>query len=132
MVFFFKQKTAYEVRISDWSSDVCSSDLVLGIAAEHRTLGGAADGEEAVAIRQFDELRHDDAGGAERGVDVPHRAGAAVLGDVKAGRVEPFGHVARLVDAQEEEGHAPRPLPLQRGEPAHGDWSCGARGCTSV
>src|SRR3546814_9703509 len=26
--FFFKQKTAYEVRISDWSSDVCSSDLV--------------------------------------------------------------------------------------------------------
>src|SRR3546814_1983551 len=28
--FFFKQKTAYEVRISDWSSDVCSSDLTLG------------------------------------------------------------------------------------------------------
>src|SRR3546814_4567846 len=27
---FFKQKTAYEVRISDWSSDVCSSDLVSG------------------------------------------------------------------------------------------------------
>src|SRR3546814_8726718 len=27
-VFFFKQKTAYEMRISDWSSDVCSSDLV--------------------------------------------------------------------------------------------------------
>src|SRR3546814_9443015 len=27
--FFFKQKTAYEVRISDWSSDVCSSDLIL-------------------------------------------------------------------------------------------------------
>src|SRR3546814_2125215 len=27
LVFFFKQKTAYEVRISDWSSDVCSSDL---------------------------------------------------------------------------------------------------------
>src|SRR3546814_18819479 len=27
--FFFKQKTAYEVRISDWSSDVCSSDLPL-------------------------------------------------------------------------------------------------------
>src|SRR3546814_10489473 len=28
--FFFKQKTAYEMRISDWSSDVCSSDLILG------------------------------------------------------------------------------------------------------
>src|SRR3546814_15935112 len=31
MFFFFKQKTAYEMRISDWSSDVCSSDL-LGLA----------------------------------------------------------------------------------------------------
>src|SRR3546814_14933884 len=28
VVFFFKQKTAYEMRISDWSSDVCSSDLL--------------------------------------------------------------------------------------------------------
>src|SRR3546814_4139028 len=27
--FFFKQKTAYEMRISDWSSDVCSSDLLI-------------------------------------------------------------------------------------------------------
>src|SRR3546814_7337819 len=29
LFFFFRQKTAYEMRISDWSSDVCSSDLVL-------------------------------------------------------------------------------------------------------
>src|SRR3546814_3125720 len=29
MIFFFKQKTAYEMRISDWSSDVCSSDLLV-------------------------------------------------------------------------------------------------------
>src|SRR3546814_19408763 len=29
-IFFFKQKTAYEMRISDWSSDVCSSDLCPG------------------------------------------------------------------------------------------------------
>src|SRR3546814_2311552 len=28
-MFFFKQKTAYEMRISDWSSDVCSSDLII-------------------------------------------------------------------------------------------------------
>src|SRR3546814_8885915 len=28
LLFFFKQKTAYELRISDWSSDVCSSDLI--------------------------------------------------------------------------------------------------------
>src|SRR3546814_9827394 len=31
MFFFFKQKTAYEMRISDWSSDVCSSDLGIGL-----------------------------------------------------------------------------------------------------
>src|SRR3546814_6063127 len=34
--FFFKQKTAYEMRISDWSSDVCSSDLyVAGVGTEY-------------------------------------------------------------------------------------------------
>src|SRR3546814_7912525 len=32
MFFFFKQKTAYELRISDWSSDVCSSDLECPVA----------------------------------------------------------------------------------------------------
>src|SRR3546814_3363055 len=38
--FFFKQKTAYELRISDWSSDVCSSDLVFTPIQPHDgTLG---------------------------------------------------------------------------------------------
>src|SRR3546814_5615055 len=36
--FFFKQKTAYEMRISDWSSDVCSSDLT-GKRDHHRHRG---------------------------------------------------------------------------------------------
>src|SRR3546814_998683 len=38
-LFFFKQKTAYEMRISDWSSDVCSSDLApapVGAIADRR------------------------------------------------------------------------------------------------
>src|SRR3546814_7029234 len=35
-VFFFKQKTAYEMRISDWSSDVCSSDLTLISRADYK------------------------------------------------------------------------------------------------
>src|SRR3546814_2849400 len=39
--FFFKQKTAYEMRISDWSSDVCSSDLVAVTAAMLMGLGFA-------------------------------------------------------------------------------------------
>src|SRR3546814_7825561 len=33
--FFFKQKTAYELRISDWSSDVCSSDLEICVVLTH-------------------------------------------------------------------------------------------------
>src|SRR3546814_6267090 len=32
LLFFFKQKTAYDMRISDWSSDVCSSDLTISVA----------------------------------------------------------------------------------------------------
>src|SRR3546814_16173904 len=52
--FFFKQKTAYDMRISDWSSDVCSSDLSIGhqAAAERseadrqRSLGHAVAGDE--------------------------------------------------------------------------------------
>src|SRR3546814_3121744 len=39
LLFFFKQKTAYEMRISDWSSDVCSSDLASSVSAA----GGAPD-----------------------------------------------------------------------------------------
>src|SRR3546814_10011082 len=39
--FFFKQKTAYEMRISDWSSDVCSSDLSAGFSGLTSVSGGA-------------------------------------------------------------------------------------------
>src|SRR3546814_1289945 len=43
--FFFKQKTAYEMRISDWSSDVCSSDLIATrLAASIETALELADG----------------------------------------------------------------------------------------
>src|SRR3546814_6494555 len=40
IVFFFKQKTAYEMRISDWSSDVCSSDLMHPTLGEERQFAG--------------------------------------------------------------------------------------------
>src|SRR3546814_8325406 len=49
--FFFKQKTAYEMRISDWSSDVCSSDL--------RTLGVDLLGHRRVARRRHRGQRTD-------------------------------------------------------------------------
>src|SRR3546814_5388007 len=40
--FFFKQKTAYEMRISDWSSDVCSSDLCLRLARHWSSISSVA------------------------------------------------------------------------------------------
>src|SRR3546814_13640450 len=42
MFFFFKQKTAYEMRISDWSSDVCSSDLAPAARSGEFLSGGVA------------------------------------------------------------------------------------------
>src|SRR3546814_9895121 len=62
LFFFFKQKTAYEMRISDWSSDVCSSDLVDDALAQVNNsifgLGGSvwsADSDRAIAIaRRFE------------------------------------------------------------------------------
>src|SRR3546814_6219360 len=50
MFFFFKQKTAYEMRISDWSSDVCSSDLdsrIVGRQAKPTLITAA------LGVRQF-------------------------------------------------------------------------------
>src|SRR3546814_20505667 len=51
-LFFFKQKTAYEMRISDWSSDVCSSDL----EKKHRA-GGQRD-PAAFPVEQSADHRH--------------------------------------------------------------------------
>src|SRR3546814_4067104 len=53
-VFFFKQKTAYEVRISDWSSDVCSSDLRGVGADDDRVI--AADIAEAMRRTAFEVI----------------------------------------------------------------------------
>src|SRR3546814_9447195 len=82
LCFFVKQKTAYEMRISDWSSDVCSSDLQAVVDRDqiHQQAGRA--GAEAALDQRIDLV------GAERGDDgeeadgeeaggVPHRPLAA-------------------------------------------------------
>src|SRR3546814_3993887 len=61
LFFFFKQKTAYEMRISDWSSDVCSSDLFLTtiLIAIDITLAGlfwAMDGESNIFGRLIKKI----------------------------------------------------------------------------
>src|SRR3546814_6536860 len=47
-LFFFKQKTAYEMRISDWSSDVCSSDLAADSASSASTCSASCFGVASV------------------------------------------------------------------------------------
>src|SRR3546814_6070125 len=49
-ICFFKQKTAYEMRISDWSSDVCSSDLVEIGRDRLRRSGGGVDPRDTVVV----------------------------------------------------------------------------------
>src|SRR3546814_10641940 len=61
LFFFFKQKTAYEMRISDWSSDVCSSDLYSqyfaeitdAISAERQIKGWSRAKKEALIAGEF-------------------------------------------------------------------------------
>src|SRR3546814_6436553 len=76
-VFFFKQKTAYEMRISDWSSDVCSSDLLINDVRQ--VVAGAA---QAVRIALGADRQDDRFGGdgvALRGLDAK---GALRAGDL--------------------------------------------------
>src|SRR3546814_8477798 len=61
MFFFFNQKTAYEMRISDWSSDVCSSDLGPGLArgTPCQAIGGPVGrGHGPDAGRRAERRRH--------------------------------------------------------------------------
>src|SRR3546814_9217477 len=62
LFFFFKQKTAYEMRISDWSSDVCSSDLL----AAHGHAFGIAD------AAQRRSRKNAGADGADNAADTVH------------------------------------------------------------
>src|SRR3546814_11411122 len=89
--FFFKQKTAYEMRISDWSSDVCSSDLarplddldLLDVEDVARLRTGVADAVDIGAggrIVAADERPVADRRAALAGTEAAARRGAIHLG----------------------------------------------------
>src|SRR3546814_7437055 len=84
--FFFKQKTAYEMRISDWSSDVCSSDLGVVRQRPAHDLARMHLGAVDRAAEQLLERQRPVAGVEEqRGEDLAGVA-AQALGEVAAGR----------------------------------------------
>src|SRR3546814_7624207 len=76
-VFFFKQKTAYEMRISDWSSDVCSSDLRSRIVARAgATIERAVDAARDTALAGEKAMRQRcQAGRGERSGQAGRRDG---------------------------------------------------------
>src|SRR3546814_9914088 len=86
-MFFFKQKTAYDMRISDWSSDVCSSDLPLTVRAEPPT----ADGRPCARVRMIPERKHSNLGDNVHGavtlalVDIALFAASHQFGSLNAG-----------------------------------------------
>src|SRR3546814_15506758 len=68
--FFFKQKTAYEMRISDWSSDVCSSDLRQDGYENKSFLDGVVEvleGRPVLPLEQAQRQRHENADQAGEG-----------------------------------------------------------------
>src|SRR3546814_3914885 len=79
ILFFFKQKTAYEMRISDWSSDVCSSDLEVGKIRGWMTalLQGVADGWVRPHVDQVFSFAQ--AGEAQTYIEARRNIGKVVL-----------------------------------------------------
>src|SRR3546814_3762257 len=77
---FFKQKTAYEVRISDWSSDVCSSDLEAETLAGAHQLGGD---DEHPAEREAGAQAGQVARQRGRHQDAPHQVEAGEAADAR-------------------------------------------------
>src|SRR3546814_1952134 len=74
LLFFIKQKTAYEMRISDWSSDVCSSDLIYKSPS---AAGSAVMGGTACNGWRFWSLEGEEAAPKERAPKAPNEPRAA-------------------------------------------------------
>src|SRR3546814_8154271 len=97
MFFFFKQKTAYEMRISDWSSDVCSSDL------EVRDVATARPGREGLQRDAAQRWRSDPGrlpdAPVRRAVEGVRRdgRGRVVRADVQIGRASCRERVCQYV-----------------------------------
>src|SRR3546814_5680945 len=100
-MFFVKQKTAYEMRISDWSSDVCSSDLEY-----RRFVIKSVDGQNDVAsmheviTRRFRRMLDEQATSAQVSTD---EAEGPMLVDPETGRPRKFAYAPGLVVVRSEE-----------------------------
>src|SRR3546814_19116606 len=79
-VVFFKQKTAYEMRISDWSSDVCSSDLRASVESEQPTDRADPRGRHTIGVGFRDAAPIDQTTGiGARSLHRPSPSGASAI-----------------------------------------------------
>src|SRR3546814_2733780 len=74
VIFFFKQKTAYEMRISDWSSDVCSSDLIGGRLDDSQAAGDVEVDVAAGVTQAAARVQYGQHHGEPSGVPADHGA----------------------------------------------------------
>src|SRR3546814_20115402 len=118
--FFFKQKTAYEMRISDWSSDVCSSDL-------GRHLRELRHHAVDVVLRPAIELRRQGVGAEVGGLDRHRLALAEAAGDAQHLHLVLEGQAVAVLDL--DGGHALGGEVAKAGT-ERGSGAGGARGST--
>src|SRR3546814_18207789 len=100
-IFFFKQKTAYEMRISDWSSDVCSSDLLDDQVVERLRLQARQHGHLRAAL----DLEHTDGIGAlqhlvDGGILRRHRGDGEVAAVVLPHQLEALAQAGQHAERQ--------------------------------
>src|SRR3546814_2435779 len=111
--FFFKQKTAYEMRISDWSSDVCSSDLI-ELSRPIQTRFRCAYTYRLKLARYIKSLTHYARGTRSRLKDAPTACRHSVSGTVSlpsSGCFSPFPHGTGSLRSEE---HTPELQSLMR------------------
>src|SRR3546814_1249661 len=94
--FFFKQKTAYEMCISDWSSDVCSSDLI-GVIGDDRVEASIEVGIQFIIARsELDSVAFD---------PIAHLEDRVAHTDVQRLRLFTARDRAAIVVGQDDDGH---------------------------
>src|SRR3546814_6992544 len=104
--FFFKQKTAYEMRISDWSSDVCSSDLSLLGQAEQSGVGVVNFNGVTFSSQELRDVanQREDYELSKRSALLGYAANEAEFADAQASRMVQYATDAQIEEAIDNGG----------------------------
>src|SRR3546814_7437288 len=118
--FFFKQKTAYEMRISDWSSDVCSSDLHFGGSACDKSMDlcrvrfGMAGNQRCLVRHRFEGVGGVPDERAARFMPRGHLGAHMLYGLEAADKATELFALASIIDSLRSEEHTSELQSLMR------------------